>query len=327
MTDAQRYALTARALTILAAHPDGVRLADLAARLGASEDELRDEIAVYHLAGVAVDRLAGGFLEPVIEFVAGVGEYGTDDVPSSDGPFVRLSDVRPYGGTHTTLLSFAELAAVAVAGRQLLAQEPDDVLEAALATVADSVLAGPAPTESSWPEAVARRLRTAGAERRRVRITYATAWRTGAVDRVIEPYRVIRTRRGWEIDAAVVNRDSAIATFVASGIRSFEVLPDRFRRPPDIDQRIERHRRTVAVDMVVPYEARWAVELHAESAEVIDLEENLLRIRAHLLPPVASRLGLVLIAGGPEARVTAPANLRSAGRDVARALLTHHRGR
>jgi proteasome accessory factor C len=217
---------------------------------------------------------------------------------------------------------------VAAAGQRLLAEEPDnDVLAAALTVVADSVLAGAAPNGGAWPEVVARRIRQAGAERRRVRVGYAMAWKTGTVERVIEPYRVIRTRRGWEVDAAVVNRDGVIATFLTSGILTLEVLRERFRRPPDIDQRIARHRRAAAVELVVPYDARWVVELHAESVDVLDDDEDRLRIRARLIPPVGPRLGLVLLAAGPHAYVTDPVNLRGAGRDLARALLSHHGGR
>ncbi len=321
---ARRFALVAGAQAILADHPDGIPLPELAARLDATADEVRDEIAAYHLAGVAADRLGAGNQEPVIEFVADPGQSGAD---GTTPPYVRLGDVRPSSGVGTRYVSFGQLAEVAAAGRRLLAQEPDNgMLATALEAVARAVLGGAVPGDATWPEVVAGRIRQAGAERRRVRITYAMAWRAGAVERVIEPYRVIHTRRGWEIDAAVVSRDGALATFVASGILSLDVLPDRFRRPPDTDHRIERHRRPVPVVVGVPHEARWAVELHAESAEVIGEDEDVLLIRAHLVPPVAPRLGLIVLAAGPQAYVTEPANLRGAGRDLARALLAHHGG-
>lgn len=327
-SDVRRFSRVAQALAILPNYPEGIRLSELAAKFDATEDEVREEIRAYHVADVTLDQLGGGFHEPVIEFVADPdAANGAEDVSPADAPYVRLRDFRPTSSVGTHFLSFGQLATVAAAGRRLLAQEPEnDVLAAALDVVTESVLAGVAPGDARWPEQVARRIKQAGAERRRVRITHAMAWKASVVERVIEPYRVIRTGHGWEVDAAVVGRDGAVATFVTSGILSMEVLPDRFRRPPDIDHRIERRRRTVAVDMEMPYDARWAIELHAESAEVLGEDDELLRIRAHLLPPVGPRLGLILLAAGPQACVIDPANLRGAGQDLARNLLAHHGG-
>lgn len=326
---AGRFVRVARALAILGEYPQGIRLSKLAAQLGTTEDELSEEIKAYHVADVTVGQLGGGHHEPVIEFVAGPGVGPeTDDVSPDHTPYVRLCDVRSPSGVGAQFLSFGQLAALAAAGQRLLAEEPDnDVLAAALTVLADSVRAGAAPSGAAWPEVAARKIRQAGAERRRVRVVYAMPWKADTAERVIEPYRVIRTRRGWEIDAAVVGRDGAIATFQASGILAVEVLRERFRRPPDIDPRIERHRRTAPVELVVPYDARWLLELHAESVDVLDDDEDQLRIRARLVPPVGPRLGLVLLAAGPHAYVTDPVNLRGAGRELARALLAHHGGR
>ncbi|HEX6325234.1 MAG TPA: WYL domain-containing protein [Jiangellaceae bacterium] len=322
----QRFGRVARALAILADYPQGIRLSQLAAHLGTTEGELREEIWEYH---VTVDQLSDGYHQPVIEFVAGprVGSE-TDEVSPADAPFVRLRDLRSPPGIGAWLLSFGQLAAVAAAGLRQCAEEPEnDVLVAALKVVADSVLAGAVPGGAAWPEVVARRIRQAGSERRRVRIVYAMAWRAGTVERVVEPYRVIRTGRGWEVDAAIVGRNGAIATFLTSGILTLEVLPERFRRPPDVDQRIERHRQPTAVELVVPHDTQWLVEEYAESVDVLDDDEDRLRIRARLVPPVGPRLGLVLLAAGPHAHVIDPVNLREAGRDLARALLAHHGGR
>ena len=325
--EARRYARIARALAVLADHPDGIRLEDLAGHLGTTEAELREEIRAYYAAEVTVDHLGGGHAQPVVQFVAAPGRVGSAADVSPGEDYVRLHDERSAADVGAWCLSFGQLAAVVAAGRQLLAREPEnDVVTAALNVVASSVLAGPRATGATWPEVVARRIKRAGAERRRVRIGYALAWKSGTIERIIEPYRVISTRRGWEVDAAVVGRDGALATFVTSNIRSLDELADRFRRPPDIDHRIERHRRTTPVELVVPHDGRWAVDLHAETVEVLDEDEDQLRIRARLLPPTASRLGLVLLAAGPQARVTEPANLRGAGRELARALLLHHGG-
>jgi hypothetical protein len=80
----------------------------------------------------------------------------------------------------------------------------------------------------------------------------------------------------------------------------------------------------VAVTFVVPQGARWAVERHAEPAEVVQEDEEGVKLRANVLPPVQRRVGLVLLVAGPDAFVTEPADLRDAGCDLARELLAHH---
>jgi predicted DNA-binding transcriptional regulator YafY len=130
---------------------------------------------------------------------------------------------------------------------------------------------------------------------------------------------------GWEIDAAVVGREEYVPTFLLSGIDELEILDETFERPPDVDERIERNRREVAVTFVVPQGARWVVERHAESAEVLEEDEESVKLRANVLPPIQRRVGLVLLIAGTDAFVTEPADLRDAGRDLARELLKHHR--
>jgi predicted DNA-binding transcriptional regulator YafY len=323
----QRFVRVARALAILPGYPDGIRLSELAALLDATEDEVRDEIRAYHVADVPIDQLGGGYHEPVIEFVAGpdpVADHD-DEVSPAEAPYVRLRDVRPTSGVGTRLLSFGQLAAVAAAAYRLLAQEPEnEVLAAALDAVTGSVLGETGPGDPPWPTGVVHRLKLAAAERRRVRIAYSMAWKAGVVERVIEPYRVVHTGRGWEVDAAVVGRAGAVATFLATGILSHQLLPERFERPPDVYRLVERHRRARPVTLAVPHAARWVIEMHTESAEPISEDENLLRVRAFVPPPVGPRLGLVLLLSGPEAFVIDPADHRDAGRELAQALLAHH---
>jgi proteasome accessory factor C len=66
-----RFARVARAIPILALHPAGMRLSELAAQLGTTEDELREEIRAYYQADVP-PGLSGAYREPMIEF----GAYG-----------------------------------------------------------------------------------------------------------------------------------------------------------------------------------------------------------------------------------------------------------
>jgi len=48
------------------------------------------------------------------------------------------------------------------------------------------------------------------------------------------------------------------------------------------------------------------------------------QLQADLLPPVASRLGLLLLCCGPDAFVMAPPALRDSAETTARQLLDHH---
>lgn len=324
-----RFARVARAIPILAMHPAGMRLADLAAQLRTSEAELREEIRAYYVADPPMG-LAGALREPVIEFASGpAGDNGDSDdyADVETAAYVRLRDLRSGPDVGVKFLSLGELTVVSRTGHDVLAREPDNtVLETALDNLENSVLEGFDRGGPRWLGDRARRLRQAVREQHRVRIVYARAWLPGVVERVIEPYQVVHTRRGWEVDAALPDRDGQVRTYLVSGISDLDVLDETFARPPDAAERVETNRRLREVVLVVPHDARWAVELYAESAEVVSEDEATVRLRAHLLQPVEHRLGLLLMAAGADARVEDPPELTDAGRTLARTLLAHHRG-
>ena len=329
----KRFARVARAIPILAVHPAGMRLTDLAAQLGTTERELREEIRAYYRADPPLD-LVGGHREPLIEFASGpVGEPGEpadaetdDEYPDLDeAAYVRLRDMRSGLDVGVKFLSLGELTVVSRTGHELLAREPDNtVLEAALEKLGNSILDGFDQGGPRWLGDRARSLREAVRRQYRVRIIYARAWLPGVAERVLEPYQVVHTRRGWEVDAGVVGRPGSVRTYLVSGIREMEILEETFERPDDVAERIAANRRERAVDVVVPHSARWAVELYAESAELVSEDEASVKLRAHLLPPVEQRLGLMLMAAGTEAFVVEPTELEDAGRELARTLLEHH---
>lgn len=320
-----RFARVALAMPILAMHPAGIRLSELAAQLGTTEDELREEIRAYYQADVP-PGLSGAYREPMIEFAAGpVPTESDDDLDFASAAYVRLRDLRTGVDVGAKFLSLGELTVVSRAGHDLLAEEPDnDVLQSALNKLDDSVLDGFDRGGPQWLGDQARKLRQAARDCKRVRIGYARAWHPGVVERVIEPYQVVHTRRGWEVDAAVAG-EGAVRTYLASGIRKLDVLDETFSRPDDADERITANRRLQAVEVVVPQGARWAVELYAESAQLLAEDEDSVKLRANLLQPVEQRLGLLLIAAGSDAFVVSPTELSDAARTLARALLDHHR--
>jgi len=141
---------------------------------------------------------------------------------------------------------------------------------------------------------------------------------------VIEPYRLIRTRRGWEIDAGPPDAEGKLRTYLLDRIRSYQVLEEAFEPPAGLVEMLQRQRTTAPVELVVPHEARWSVEKYAERSDVLDEDETFAHIRAHLLEPVRHRVGLILLDGGPAARVIQPVELFDAGRELARTLLAHY---
>jgi len=324
-----RFARVARAIPILAMHPAGLRLTDLAAQLRTTEAELREEIRAYYVADPPLG-LAGALREPVIEFASGpAGEDGDfDDYADVEtAAYVRLRDLRTGPDVGVKFLSLGELTVVSRTGHEVLAREPDNtVLEAALDKLENSILDGFDRGGPRWLGDRARRLRQAVRDQQRMRIVYARAWLPGVVERVIEPYQVVHTRRGWEVDAALPDRDGQVRTYLVSGIRELHALDETFERPPDAAKLVEANRRVQEVELVVPHDARWAVELYAESAGVVSEDEASVTVRAQLLQPVERRLGLLLLAAGGEARVVDPPELVDAGRDLARTLLAHHGG-
>ena len=63
------------------------------------------------------------------------------------------------------------------------------------------------------------------------------------------------------------------------------------------------------------------MDKYAERVELMEERAELTRLRVRLLRPYRLRVGLMLVAGGPSARVIEPEYLRGAGAEVARMIL------
>ena len=85
---------------------------------------------------------------------------------------------------------------------------------------------------------------------------------------------MVRTRRGWEVDAGPVDDQGRLRTYLLTGVQTFEVLEDVFDRPESVDALLLAQRRTTVVELVVPYDSRWAVDKYAESVEVAEENET-----------------------------------------------------
>lgn len=317
----ERVGEISRALEILSYHPEGLAIADLAEEIGRSPAALSEQLRAYFTADLGL-HLPHVIRPSVIEFLS------DDDTDGGEGDIGVDTRVRlvvtsePTAELGVDMVSVEDLSVLYRAGQELLQLEPEnDVLRAGVDRLRETLL--PVEATVREPDALARTLRDAAEQHRQVRLTYVRAWRPGVTERVVYPYRVVNTRRGWELDAGYPDRDG-VRTFLLSGVQDAEVLAEKFDRPEDWVAQVENNRTEVVVDVVVPHAARWSVERVAESSEVVSEDEADVSLRLRLLPPVTERLGLALLAAGPEAFVAEPRALEYAARDVAQRLLAHH---
>ncbi len=319
----ERLGRTFEALQLLDLFPAGVELVDLAAYLGCEAEELRDELKLYNEGS----ELGPGDDVAFVEFLSARAPAGEPDdelyVEADVATVVRLSGADPTraaGG-----LSLGNLGTILMAAEDLLTAEPDNqALAGVVATLRSRWLPGvAAPGVSSAEQGFVSELSDAIEQRRRVRIDYERVWQPGAISRVIEPFALERTRRGFEVDAGLVGEAGSVRTYLVPFIRRLQVLDERFDRPADAAELCRAHRSTTRVEIVVPREREWVVELLAEHVTERHRDDDVL-LAADLLEPRRQRLGLLLVQAGPEAFVLEPAELRDAGEEYARTLLEHH---
>ncbi|MGJ7440757.1 helix-turn-helix transcriptional regulator [Aquipuribacter sp. MA13-6] len=320
---ARRLAHVPGALRLLRLHPDGLPIARVAEELEVPETQLREELEVFFLADV-VDTGSVGLRSCALEFLASGPDGGLAEADLADAQVVRLTDDSPFDELGVAFLSASDLGVLYRAASELSALEPDnEVLAAAVARLGTSVLGG-VEGRGGFMADVAADLRTAATQHRRVRITYARAWQPGVVERVVEPWRVVSTRRGYEVDAGPLDADGGLRTYLVSGVRAHEVLDETFARPADADDRIAAARREVPVRLVVPADRVWVAERFAESVTVEQSDADGVQVVAGVLPPVRDRVGLLLAVAGGGAFVVDPPDLRDTDRETARRLLEHH---
>lgn len=318
---AQRIARLPEVFELLAGHPEGLPLAGVAERIGVPPDELREDLFAFYTADVQ-DLLLGLTRPSVLEFV---GRDGDDTVDPSKAEVVRLIHERPEE-LGVEYVDASELALVYTAARALLEIEPDDEdLQGAVDALSETMLGNPLESERKDWNAPLEDLQAAANQHRRVRFTYSRSWNVGVTERVVEPYRLVQTRRGWEVDAGVVDSPDQVRTFLLSNIRDYEVLPETFTPPADVAARIERNRVTSTVRVRIPHAARWAADFYAEKVRVVEDDEESVTLDLDLLPPVGHRVGLLGLAAGPDAQVLDPAGMVAEIGAVARELLAHHR--
>lgn len=316
---AQRVERLARVFGLLLHHPDGLTLDQLSAESGLAVANLRSDLAVFMNRDIPVANDLALTEGIGIEFLTEAGE----ETVSTEAARVRLTSDAPLTELGLEYFSADVLGPLYQSARQLAALEPDnEVLAGAVQRLSETLMAGIDGTAPYGGE-IAGALRQASRERRRVRIDYWRAWRPGVSRRVIEPYRVVSTRRGFEVDAGPPDATGDIRTFLVSGIRDLEVLDETFERPADVQRRIERSRALTPVRLVVPRDLQWVVSRFAESSRVVRADADI-EVEAQVLPPVADRVGLMMTIAGAEAFVVSPEWLADAGPVTAARLIEHH---
>lgn len=317
----QRVARLPELLAVLSAFPEGLSLRDLAARFDTDPKTIEQDLT-------SLDELESWgwtfdiFRKSVIELV-----HPEDGADSSVGStVVRLvGDGSPgLGAEH---LSPGDLALIYTAGVALLETEPSDThLAEALTVIAETMHGEPGPEQhvGTWNQHLPP-LQDAVESGRKVRIVYSRAWREGVLDRVIEPLRLMQTRRGWEVDAGPVGPEGNLRTYLLSNVRELEVLDEKFEPPPDVQARLDDQRATTTVRMVLAQDARWAADMYAEDVAVVAEDEEKFEADLELLPPVVDRVALLMLASGPSVtRLLEKGSLLPESLDVVRELLRHH---
>jgi proteasome accessory factor C len=318
MTAIESFTRIQRALSILAAYPDGLPLDVLAEELAVPPESLRDEILQYYATDIDSRHLMGLQRKEVIDFVSADGS----EADPALAPVLRLASDAPEAELGVQHLRADQLAGLYGAAASLAEVEPDNAaLAAAVRRLGQSFLAG--QEADAGPGETPAILRRAIDERRAVRIEYSREWRPGVGTRIVHPYALLRTGRGWELDAGPLE-DGRARTFIVRRIRSVDLLDETFERPPGIEELLRRERAETTVELSLPQGSHWVADRLAERTHVLDSDAEDIALEAAFLPPVRERVALVLLTAGEGAFVVQPEEFVDAAADLAAVLRRHH---
>lgn len=305
---------------VLEQHGDRLALAVVASAVHAPVDEVRREIQAF--GNLESDRPAAAYAGDLYRLVIDpVDELSDDPAPSDDDWVVLNVDSEQILGIHQ--FDAAVLGPLYAAAEQLLAEEPgNEVLRQATERLRLRFLPGVQPLQQ-FRGARNAVLRDAIERRRRVRIVYSRQWNPGLTERVIEPYELVHTSRGPEVDAGPVDGAGQIRTFLVHRIRELEVLDEAFERPADATELSVAKRALTRITGFVPPAGRWVLDKWAERVTVVAEDPTGVRFVAHVLPPVGWRCGLMMLMAGPTAWLD-DVTLDEQRAVLARRLLEHH---
>ncbi len=319
---ATRFARLPQVFEVLGAHPDGVPLTALAAEVDAPVDELREDLLAFFSADmIAHDPMFGMSRPSVLEFLEASGA----EADPQSAEVVRIVTERPTEELGVEYVDASELALIHTAALALHDIAPDPDLGAAIGVLTETMVGEPAgqPEVPAWNRPL-RPLQNAQRRRNAVRIVYSRAWSHGITSKVVHPYRLVQTRRGWEVDAGPPDARGRLRTYLLSGIRDVEVLDEHFTPPPDLTDLLDAQRATRRVRVLLPHADRWVADMYAEQVTVVHADDDDVALDLELLEPLERRVGMLLLAASPEATVIDPPELDAAGVVLAEELLVHH---
>lgn len=292
----------------------------LAAMLGVPVDEVRGQLEAFN--DVETSRLV---LERLFSIIpeGGWPETGPDPEPA-DTDLVGFSPNMAGSDLGLVHQDATVLGPLLAAADELRSMEPDNL---ALASAVDKLrtrLVRNVTGAASFRTRTAAIFRQAADEHRQVRITYSGAWYPKVTSRIIHPYRVVSTSRGYEVDAGPLDAEDRPRTFLLRRVRDFEVLDDLFETPCAAAAAIDASRRLTAVEGVAPHRAMWVIRHWAERVEQFQSDSADVRFTAWVLPPVRARVALMALVAGPGVDLDDP-DLAAAPTELAAELLAHHR--
>jgi proteasome accessory factor C len=306
---ADAFTRLSRVLNMLQAHPQGLQVDYIASQVGVPEATLRREILDFY----AADTM--GVRPDTIVFVS---QDGKEADPHS-AEVVRVVTDQPgaeLGVQYLPLHKWLEI--YAIASRVCDMRPEDRDLAEAVRIIADRIL-GDFPEQPD--SEVGRTLAAAITGKRVVQLEYSRAWQPGVTTPVVHPLRLVATARGWELDAQLP--DGRFRTYILDRIHTATSTDATFTPPDNVQDLLAEQRRPMAVRIVVPQGFQWVVDRYAESGEVVSQDEADVEVVAQLLPPVAERVGLILITA-PQSMLLEPTYLEDDARRMTAVLLEHH---
>jgi len=325
------------ALEVLSVYRGGLSLKLLADTLDVPPPQLRETLAAYDRGrdvGANVDAVLVFYTEAPPKSFGNEGDKeawldrhtsGADDAEWVQlGGTCRAQDTDPFD----VLLSPVQIADLISFGENLSELEPhNQVLRAGLHRLKRRWFPDALSSRSSLSRSpYLALLRKSSDELRRVEITYANEWNPASKKRIIEPWQVRRTKRGFEVDAGPVHPDGSIRTFLLRNIEGVRVLDETFEVPGNFRDLINANRVTITARVGIPRSAERSYEALAESIVKIndDHTSDVLLLDVELAQPYEPRLAVLLLRAGPKAVVYQPADMRNIAAHRAQQLLSHH---
>lgn len=250
---------------------------------------------------------SGAVLDPLlaIEPAGGWPDDGPDPQPT-DQDMVRFASALGGAAAGISHQDAAVLGPLLAAATQLRAMEPENLVLAAAVDKLQTTMMRSTVGLATYRSHIAADMQRAARARLRLEIVYSNAWRPRVGTRVVDPYQVVSTARGYELDAGPLDERGSPRTFLLPRIRSYRVLDSNFENPPNLAAALARNRQLTEVSGYVGHAGVWAVRHFSERCEFAEFDSSGTVFTAWVLPPLADRLGLMMLLAGPDSYLGDP---------------------